>query len=156
MGVVSSPEAPTLHLICSDLDEINGTTKPTSSVVEWATRCATSLFQHTGTTDHLINIYQPQHPMLFQYMQKFRLCFESLCDESGICLYLQSFEVVELTDSHPKSNWVPVLRNYRTQSWHGVLKGTRIYPPGGTAWTVLYHRCIFIYCYALSLILPCF
>jgi hypothetical protein len=91
--IVSHLDVPTVRLICADLEAIHGTTRPFPSVVKWAT--SESFIRYTDITDHLINMPQLQHLVLFQKTDRFQLCFESLRDNPSICPSLQSIEVVE-------------------------------------------------------------
>ena len=98
VGIVSKLEAPILRLICADLDEIDGSTRPFSSVVEWATRQCPSLCLQMDITNHLINMPRLQHLMIFRHAETLRLCFEYLRDNSRICPDLQSIEVAEVAE----------------------------------------------------------
>jgi hypothetical protein len=97
--IVPYLDAPTLRFICADLDEINGTARPFRSVVKWAT--SKNVIPHTDITDHLVNMPQLQHLVLFQQMERLQLCFESLRDNPSICPSLQSIEVRECTAITP-------------------------------------------------------
>jgi hypothetical protein len=104
LGIVSEIEAPNLRLICADLDEVDGSTGPFRSVVEWANRQSPVLLQETDITGHLINMPQLQHLILFRHMETVRRCFEALRDDPRICPELQSIEVVDFADTYPKIN----------------------------------------------------
>jgi hypothetical protein len=100
-GIVTILEAPALRLICADLCEITGGTRPFSSVVEWATRWYDCSFQPPDITGHLINMPQLQHLMLYHHIETLDLCFESLRTNPTICPSLQSIEVVEVANTYP-------------------------------------------------------
>jgi hypothetical protein len=94
LGIVSNLEAPTLRLIYADLDEIDGTTRAFSSVVEWVTRKSPHQPQLMDITRHLVNMPHLRHLMLLRSMKTLKQCFESLRDHPKICPMLQSIEVV--------------------------------------------------------------
>ena len=98
-GIVSNLEAPTLRLIYANLDEMDGSTRPFPSVVEWVTR------QRPGhaldITRHLNNMPQLHHFALLQDIHTLKLCFEALRDNPTLCPHLQSIEVVDFMDTSP-------------------------------------------------------
>jgi len=101
-GIVSKLEAPNLRVICADLDEINGSTRPFSSVVEWATRQSPYQLEQTDITGHLNNMPQLRNLLLLQHMETLKGCFECLRDNPEICPKLQLIEVVEFAGSDPE------------------------------------------------------
>ncbi len=102
-GIVPNLEAPTLRLISADLAEINDSTRPFTSVVEWITRPYYSEFlPNVDMTDHLTNMPNLQHLMIFQSMETLKLCFATLSHNRRICPYLQSVEVVEFANTTPQ------------------------------------------------------
>jgi len=98
-GIVSKIETPTLRLILADLSEINGSTRPFGSVVEWATRRWPTRFLQRDITPYLVNMPHLRRLMLFQHTGTLKPCFELLRDNPEICPNLQSIKIVEFVDS---------------------------------------------------------
>ncbi len=101
LGIVPNIEAPTLRLIYADLAEIDGSTRIFSSVVEWVTRQCPSLFQDMDMTEHLQNMPNLRHLMIFQHTETLKRCFASLRDNPRICPHLHFIEVVDVADTSP-------------------------------------------------------
>ena len=99
VGIVSNLDAPTLRLIHADLDEMDGSTRPFPSVVEWATCQDHSRFQEVDIALHLKNMPQLRHLMLSRDLGTLNACFASLCDMPTLCPDLQYIEVVEFMES---------------------------------------------------------
>ena len=92
VGIVSNLEAPTLRLIQADHADMDGNTRPFSSVVEWVTRPYYH-WRPVDITDHLTNMPKLQHLMISQHIETIKLCFVSLRDNRRLCPDLQSIEV---------------------------------------------------------------
>ena len=101
-NIVSDLEAPTLHLLYANLDEIDGSTRPFPSVVEWVTRKHPyRLSPVTDITTYLNNMPQLRCLMLSQDEYILHLCFKSLRDTPTMCPQLQFVEVVDFIDEPP-------------------------------------------------------
>ena len=98
-GIVSNLEVPTLRLIYANLDEVDGRTRPSPSVVEWVTRQCPRRF--LDITCHLNNMPQLHHLMLLRHIRTLELCFKSLRDTPTICPHLQLIEVVDSVNAPP-------------------------------------------------------
>ena len=97
--IVSNLEAPTLRLLYANLDEMDGSTRPFPSVVEWVNRQHPIAWLETDITAHLNNMPQLQCLMLSRDMHTLELCFKSLRDTPTMCPRLQFVEVVDSVDT---------------------------------------------------------
>ena len=93
-GIVPNLEAPTLRILHADLDEMNASSGPFPSVVEWLTRECHSQFLARNITFYLDNMPQIRHLSLLRDISTLKLCFETLRDIPTLCPHLQSIEFV--------------------------------------------------------------
>ena len=161
VGIAPYFNAPALRLLYANLNELNGTTGPLNSVVEWASRWSPSPIQHADITKLLVDMPQLQHLMLCEPIETLIFCFEFLRDSERICPELRSIQIVELAGTFsvfgPDTTFLEFLKTCVAWRAEKVPGFTLQFGQDEAQFVEDYTIgvCLFVHLFASFLILPC-